>query len=219
MTVLILPKSLPSKEEFNLLVTKYKAFRLLSLELSPESFGSTLARETAFPHDAWVSRVSNPLATNIIAISDPDSGGVLSDPDEVELMLKEEWLASLTLIGPFDKESAAKRFKSDFYLDPEVVLDAEATWHFVLNAMYVRPSGRGQGLGSRLVAHANRVASELASGNKTRVLLVVDYDNESARRTYEKGGLVIMQRYWFDDYREGRSERTEAAVMKVDLNC
>ncbi|KAH6884486.1 hypothetical protein B0T10DRAFT_131235 [Thelonectria olida] len=219
MSVIVLPKSLPSETDFDHLIEKYKSFRLLSLQLSPEAFGSTYAREVAFPDETWRSRVSNPLATNIVASSTKSSPSFHSELDQIasDLILQDDWLASLTLIGPLDKEDAAKRFQ-DMYLSPEIVLDGDAKWRFALNAMYVLPTARGGGLGVKLVEHAKTVASELASGEKARILLVVDYENEGARRTYEKSGFEVIQRHWFDDYRQGRGARTEAAVMKVDID-
>ncbi|KAK7432198.1 hypothetical protein QQZ08_001143 [Neonectria magnoliae] len=220
MTVLTLPKSLPSPKEFDLLVSKYKAFRLLSLQLSPESFGSTYARELGFSKDTWISRVSNSLATSIVEVSTSISATSHPDavPDHVQLLLKEEWLASLTILGPLDREAAAKAFASDSHPEPEAVLHGDAKWHFLLNAMYVLPSARGRRLGGALVAYAKTVASELVSEQKARILLVTDWENEGARRTYKKSGFEVVARYWFDDYREGRTERTEAVVMKLDLN-
>jgi GNAT superfamily N-acetyltransferase len=107
--------------------------------------------------------------------------------------------------------------KNDMHFNPDPVIDGETEMYFFLNGMYTLPSARGQGLGPALVEYSKNVASELASKRKGRLVLVVDYENEFARRTYEKCGFAIIQRYWFDDYREGRSERTEAAVMKFDI--
>ncbi|KPM44129.1 hypothetical protein AK830_g2416 [Neonectria ditissima] len=142
MTVLTIPKSLPSPEEFEALVSKYKAFRLLSLQLSPESFGSTYAREVGFSDDQWTLRVSNPLATSIVEVSTSISASSHpdSDLDHVQLILKKEWLASLTLIGPLDRDAATKAFESESHPKAELVLNAEAKWHFFLNAI-VRKQG------------------------------------------------------------------------------
>ncbi|KAI5459150.1 hypothetical protein BGZ63DRAFT_390372 [Mariannaea sp. PMI_226] len=224
MAVLTLPKSLPSAESFDLLVDKYKAFRLLSLKLSPQVFGSTYAREEAFPDDRWISRLSNPLATSIVAVSNTGSATTSSELESnaghvsvADRILTEEWLGSLTLMGPLDKQHATEMF-GDAHLSMETCFDEGAECHFILNAMYVTPSARGSGVGSALILYANQLASKLASGGAARVLLVVDQDNEAARRSYAKGGFVTIHRHWFDDYRVGRSGRTEAAVMKVDLN-
>jgi hypothetical protein len=49
-------------------VERYKAFRLLSLKMAPEAFGSTYAREIAFTDDIWLGRLANPKANTFIAL-------------------------------------------------------------------------------------------------------------------------------------------------------
>lgn len=69
-----LPKSLPNPTQWDKLMACYKAFRLLSLQLSPEAFGSSYDREAAFPPETWASRLNNPIAFNTIVVSDPEPG-------------------------------------------------------------------------------------------------------------------------------------------------
>lgn len=223
--VLALPKSLPSAEEFSALLDRYKSFRLLSLQLSPSSFGSSYDREIVFPEETWISRVSNPLSTNIVAVSTTSAGSSsVSSPlsggedGEPETAINSEWLASLTLVGPFDRATAATKYNKDMWINsPDTVMDDKIEWYFGLNAMYVLPQARGTGLGAVLVKYAKNIALEQVKGKQARILLVVDHDNNGARRTYEKGGFELVQRYWFDDFRQGRSGKTEAAVMIVDI--
>lgn len=215
MSVIILPKSLSSTEKSELLVNRYKRFRLLSLQLSPEAFGSTYATEAAFPLKIWESRVSNPLATNLIAVATESSPRRLEAPG-TDLILEKDWLASLTLVGPFNEEDASKKFEA-MYIRPGIVTEGDSKWCFALSAMYVLPTARGGGLGGKLVEYAKTIASELVGGEKARILLVVDFENEGARRTYEKCGFEVIERHWFDDYRPGRGDRTEAAVMSIDI--
>ncbi|TQN67424.1 hypothetical protein CSHISOI_08007 [Colletotrichum shisoi] len=233
-------RSDPSK--FHRLTTLYKSFRLLSLRLSPESFGSTYAREAAFPWDTWTWRLSNPLATTIVAHkttsssdSAPEIGpapaGVPVTPDNASLdaALGAEWLGSLRIIGPLDAATLA----TSLHLDPDLVdlgssqetetdtnTETPTRQQHVLNGMYLVPSARGEKLGVRILKHAkDLVASEARSqGRWARVSLIVDYDNAAAR-TYERCGFEVVHRYWFDDYREGRGvgTRTEAAVMVFDI--
>ena len=49
-------------------VERYKEFRLLSLELAPEAFGSTLERELAFTDETWYDRLANPRAVTFLAL-------------------------------------------------------------------------------------------------------------------------------------------------------
>jgi hypothetical protein len=41
----------------------------------------------------------------------------------------------------------------------------------------------------------------------------------AARRTYEKGGFTLVNRYWWDYYRETPTAKTEAAVMVWDVEA
>jgi len=49
-------------------VDRYKEFRLLSLKVAPEAFGSTLERELAFTDETWHSRLANPQAVTFLAL-------------------------------------------------------------------------------------------------------------------------------------------------------
>ncbi|WQF79262.1 Putative GNAT domain, acyl-CoA N-acyltransferase [Colletotrichum destructivum] len=243
ITFTTLPRSHSDPSKFHRLTTLYKSFRLLSLRLSPESFGSSYAREVAFPWDTWTSRLSNPLATTIVAYKstssfdpapeiEPAPAGVPATPDNVNLdaALSAEWLASLTIIGPLDTAALA----TSLHLDPDLVdlgssqetgtetdTETPTRQQHILNGMYVVPSARGEKLGIRILEHVkDLVASEARSqGRGARISLIVDYDNAAARKTYERCGFEVVHRYWFGDYREGRGARTEAAVMVLDIGC
>ncbi|CAI6094727.1 unnamed protein product [Clonostachys chloroleuca] len=218
MAVYSLPKTFASGEKLDPIIERYKAFRLLSLKQSPESFSSSYEREIAFPDETWIKRVSGPLSTNIVAVAGrpPESEG--NKDQERDLLLKEEWLASLTLQGPFDKEAAVTMFKSHMWIEsPSIIMDDDIEFYFGLYGMYVAPTARGAGLGVSLVEYAKKKAWEMVGGKKTRVVLVVDFDNIGARRTYEKAQFVLNHDYWFDDTRCGRSERTQSAVLRVDI--
>ncbi|KAG7133441.1 hypothetical protein HYQ45_008384 [Verticillium longisporum] len=224
MEYINLPRSLPSEEQFDRLVNKYKDFRLFSMAQSPGSFGSTLAREESFPRETWVSRVTNPLATNLVAVVRPP--GLDSPPLEgkLELTLEQPWLASLTLVGPLDPAKAEEMYGKAMHIAPGMASfgpPEEATgikWQFALNAMYVVPEGRGRGLAKGIVKSAVQLAVSMGEGQGARVVLLVDYDNEAARAVYKSSGFEVTHRYWFDDHRVGRSGQTEAAVMKLDTN-
>jgi hypothetical protein len=49
-------------------VERFKAFRLLSLKIAPEAFGSTYAREITFTDDIWLDRLASPKANAFIAL-------------------------------------------------------------------------------------------------------------------------------------------------------
>ncbi|KAK1453290.1 hypothetical protein CMEL01_04949 [Colletotrichum melonis] len=223
---LILPKSHPSPAEFQTLLDRYKSFRLTSLLLSPSCFGSTHAREVAFPPEKWVSRLTNPGATTIIIYEDAASSPSPTDESpstSLDKALIAEWLATLTITGPLDSETLSASlldFGPPHQSSPDVPIS-----QYVMNGMFVTPSARGKQLGTKLLefakAHvASGIATTRTEGKKkerARISLIVDYDNEPARKTYARCGFEIVRRYWFNDYREGREPRTEAAIMTVDL--
>ncbi|KAK1637790.1 hypothetical protein BDP81DRAFT_393478 [Colletotrichum phormii] len=242
LTPLILPKSHPDPVEFQTLLNRYKSFRLSSLLLSPSCFGSTHAREVAYPPEKWTSRLTDPLATTIVIYEDASPAGTStsidsaasttsspSPTDENSLLdnaLTAEWLAILTISGPLDPQTLT----TSLHLDPSLV-DFGPTQQtspdiplkqYVINGMFVIPSARGKKLGTKLLEYAKayvtaKVRTQGQGKGEARISLIVDYDNESARKTYERSEFEVVHRYWFDDYREGRESRTEAAVMVLDL--
>ncbi|KXH26256.1 hypothetical protein CSIM01_03634 [Colletotrichum simmondsii] len=225
-TPLILPKSHPFPAKFQTLLDRYKFLRLTSLLLSPSCFGSTHAREVAFPPEKWVSRLTNPGATTIIIYEDETSSPSSTDESpstSLDKALTAEWLATLTINGPLDSETLSASFH-DFGPTHQSSPDVPV-FQYVINGMFVTPSARGKQLGTKLLEFAKaHVASEIATTHaegkekeRARISLIVDYDNEPARKTYARSGFEIVRRYWFNDYREGRESRTEAAVMALDL--
>lgn len=69
-------------ESIHTFVERYKEFRLLSLKVAPEAFGSTLERERAFTDETWYDRLANPKAVTFLALQ----GGRV--------------IGSLTTVGP-----------------------------------------------------------------------------------------------------------------------
>ncbi|KAH7129244.1 hypothetical protein EDB81DRAFT_764393 [Dactylonectria macrodidyma] len=213
--VVTLPKSLPDPAQWEQLIAKFKAFRLLSLKLSPEAFGSSYAREEAFPRDTWVSRLNNPVAFNTIVVPDPQPGAT----DDLSLILNSDWLGSLTAVGPLESKTAAKTYEQRMHLCPDIVdfgppaPGIEST--YVLNAVYVLPAERRKGLASLTIEYAKRLVVE-TEGGKVTLALILEFDNVPARRSYEKAGFTLVHDYWFDDPREATPKKSHAAVMRVD---
>lgn len=215
-----LPKSLSDPTQWNQLIARYKEFRLLSLQLSPESFGSSYAREIAFLEDTWVSRLNNPVAINIILVSEPNAAGA-ETADGISLILASPWLAAVTLVGPFEAKTAAKSYEDMMHLQPDAVSfgppipGVDST--YILNAMYVLPSERRKGLSSKIIGFAKQLAVKENNGAKVTLALILDDDNVAAMKSYEKCGFEVIHRYWFDDTRGGIAKKTRAAVMRVDV--
>lgn len=73
-----------------------------------------------------------------------------------------------------------------------------------LKCLYVRPSQRGTGLSSRLVAEAERAAVELGG---TKIRLETRGDLIEARRLYARLGYVEIPPYGSDPYTEHSFEK------------
>ncbi|RKK75465.1 hypothetical protein BFJ69_g7722 [Fusarium oxysporum] len=212
-----LPKSLSDPNQWDKLVDQYKEFRLLSLQLSPESFSSNYAREAEFTKDAWEARLSNPLASSIIIVSDPKPGSV----DDLSLILNQPWLASLVLYGPLEAKTAAKTWEDLQKFEPGSTyfgpIADEIESAYVLNAIYVPPSQRRKGLANKLIEHAKELTVRQNEGKKAMLVLLVNFNSVAAMKCYEKSGFEVVHDYWFDDPNTSGTSRGHAAVMRLDV--
>jgi GNAT superfamily N-acetyltransferase len=159
-------------------IDDYKAFRLLSLQLAPEAFSSTYAREIAFDDDTWYGRLANPLANTFIAIT--DTGKIVS---------------AVTMVGPLP-------------LGPELLPPTGNPWiaikeasgqgekhssHFRLNAVFTLPKARRRGISKTLTKQSMEYAEReaRAQGESDIVLsTVVEATNQSAKALYEAVGFI-----------------------------
>lgn len=217
LKALTLPKSLSDPDQWEKLVDQYKEFRLLSLQLSPESFGSTYAREAKFTKDIWEARLSNPLASSIIITSDPNPGSV----DDLSLILYQPWLASLVLYGPLEAKTAARTWEDLQNFEPgnahfgPIAEDIESV--YVLNAVYVHPSQRRKGLANKLIEYAKDLSVRQNGSKKVMLVLLVNFKSVAAIKCYEKSGFEVVHDYWFDDPNASGTTRGHAAVMRLDV--
>ena len=62
----------------------------------------------------------------------------------------------------------------------------DGDWY--IQAVAVDPANRGEGIGSKLLDHAERLASDAGA---RRLALDVDVENDAARRLYERRGMVV----------------------------
>ena len=163
-------------QSIRLYVGRYKAFRLLSLQTSPEAFGSTYARETAFADNVWSSHLSNPQAATFIALQ------------------SDRIVSTITVIGPlpYDPDKLSP-------LDnPWATLDGRATTadsHWRVNGMFTLPEARGQGIARALLEAAKKfgVYQAEASAKDLVISIAVDEDNAPARSLYERCGFVTIK--------------------------
>ncbi|TVY16891.1 hypothetical protein LARI1_G004130 [Lachnellula arida] len=165
-------------ESIHTFVERYKEFRLLSLKVAPEAFGSTLERELAFTDKTWYDRLANPKAVTFLALQE---GRVIG---------------SLTTVGPLpfgpDESSASSNPWNS--LDGEIPEDLKES-HWRVNGMFTLPEVRRQGVAKALIEKVVKFGSEEASrtGRTFAGTIVVDADNPAAKTLYERAGYVVIK--------------------------
>ena len=201
--IVALPRDTLGDTHAKTLVARARDFRLKSLQLAPESFGSTYELEIQREPEFWTNRVANPKATTLIAYRHDNT----DTNDHVKGYLSAEWLGSITLLGP-------KYGLADFSLhtSPWKALDQETgnpknaghdpetLRHYLINGMFALPAARGSGLGKALVKAALDLAVKQTLESKAEIMkctLVVDKDNDSARNLYLKSGFEIVKEEMF----------------------
>ncbi|RFU36047.1 hypothetical protein B7463_g358, partial [Scytalidium lignicola] len=165
-------------EGVQLNVEKIKTFRLVSLQVSPEAFSSTYAREIAFTDDIWVQRLSNPLATTFIA---RESGEIVS---------------TSTILGPLDDDLDKLLLAGNPWTAiADGLTCAGPVLYFRINGMFTHPEARGQGIASRLIKQALAFAEARAAslGKEFAVSIAVKAANTAAKALYEKCGFTTVQ--------------------------
>jgi GNAT superfamily N-acetyltransferase len=198
MAYTICPIPKPISEEH---LTQYTHIRLAALKANPEAFGSTFARESAFPHLQWRARVNNPARITFFATTAPSTIPVASlgdtgsyhDEDDQE----SKWVGTLSLLGPDMLRGVAFPPKIAEAMDR----DAEI---YMLTGMWVDPEFRKKGVGRQLVEHALRAARDFSvidndqqnrEGNDRRgriLALEVHNANVEAQRLYQRQGFVVQ---------------------------
>lgn len=210
-----LPRSLDNAALWDQLLQKYKAFRLLALELSPEALGASIVREFTFTPEQWASRLTNTEAVTIVLVSDEEY------VDDTTLALTSPWRATLTLFGPTELKTAARTYEQSMHLLPDTVdfgppapgVDSM----YIFNAMWVHPEHRRKGYAKMIIEYAKKLAVEMEGGKKVTLALLVARDNEAAMISYAKVGFELVHTYYlYHDRGRGR-ETIEAAVMRTDV--
>jgi ribosomal protein S18 acetylase RimI-like enzyme len=171
--VVQIPKDDGSILQYN---ERVKAFRLHSLQTSPESFLSTYARESQFTDDVWYERLRNPQVATFIALR------------------SDQIVSSIAVLGPLPYSP----LDLSPHGNPWVSLtpgEAPKFSHYRINGMFTLPDARGQGIAKALL-EAGRVfgAKEAAaSGTEFVLTIAVDEDNAIARSLYQKAGFVAIK--------------------------
>jgi len=166
-------------------VERYKAFRLLSLQTSPEAFGSNYAREVAFTDDIWYQRLADPKATTFFALLEGRIIGTISVLGPIPFS-PEELTPS---VNPWELEGGAE----------------QAELHFRYNGVFTIPEARGKGVAKALVEKGKEFAHARAKalGKPFVGSLVVEAENIAARRLYETSGFSFLKEEHYTKY--GRS--------------
>ncbi|TVY50092.1 hypothetical protein LOCC1_G000021 [Lachnellula occidentalis] len=160
-------------ESIRTFVERYKEFRLLSLKVAPQAFGSTLERELAFTDETWYNRLANPKAVTFLALQG----------DRV--------IGSLTTVGPLPFSPDDNPWNS---LDGELPGDLKES-HWRVNGMFTLPEVRRQGVAKALMEKVVKFGCEEASrtGRTFAGSIVVDADNPAAQTLYERAGYVVIK--------------------------
>jgi ribosomal protein S18 acetylase RimI-like enzyme len=160
-------------------VDQVKAFRLHSLQISPESFLSTYARESAFTDDVWYERLSNPKAITFIAVQ------------------SDRIVSSIAVIGPlpYGPEELSPLGNPWVTMDGDTTVKIPTSSHWRINGMFTLPEGRGQGCAKTLIEAAKKFGVTQAGGSgKDPVLsIAVDEDNVPAKTLYERCGFMTIK--------------------------
>ncbi|MBE9926310.1 GNAT family N-acetyltransferase [Cellulosimicrobium cellulans] len=136
--------------------------RLRALADAPSAFGSTLAREAAFPDDVWRERAAQ--GRTLLARTVPDDGR-LADGDPAGGDRSPGPVVGIAAVVP----------------SPDDATVAE------LVSVWVEPGARGSGVAESLLARAEDLAADL--GARTLALWVTA-TNAPALRLYERAGFV-----------------------------
>ncbi|KAI9754651.1 MAG: hypothetical protein M4579_004614 [Chaenotheca gracillima] len=182
-----------SMEDPNLLselTSRYKGFRLQSLQLAPEAFASTYERESQFPVETWNNRLLNPQANTFVA--------KLTDRGVCD-----GWLATITMLGPMSGQQGAISANTSPWTSlaseehgQRAAERRDSIWNFHLNALFTVPSARGNGLGYDLIWHAIAHAKANATEHKVahvKIGVIVDSSNVAASALYRKCGFAVIE--------------------------
>jgi ribosomal protein S18 acetylase RimI-like enzyme len=172
----------------------YRAFRLKSLQLSPDAFGSTFEKESQFSDDVWKGRLRNPKATIFVALplDLPSLWKCYGTAVVLEVDSRTQRAAS---INPY---ASATNKQGDVLANLKVVTDLLQTSPrgiYQINAMFVDPAMRGLGIGAGLLQNAlHYIAGETHRRGllSSRVDIFVFKHNFQAKGLYLKCGFQVV---------------------------
>lgn len=171
------------------LAQKYKELRLLGLEKSPESFGSSLAVEQQYPDSIWQRHVlKNDLETFICSVSPPNSTAKIADVTSND----STWIAQVTVRGPIDAKEFELPEASGQDFSAATASPTEERWQFL--GLYVHPDYRGHHVAFRLCQEAIQwLETRIAPGSQMTQLRLRSYaapTNKASVSLFKKLGFV-----------------------------
>ena len=212
IAIILPPRSHIDTESWDRLTEKLKEFRLHSLRESPEAFSSTYAREIAFTKDIWASRLSNPLATILIAIETDEIETFENDAAKIQALLDHDWCATTALIRPQHNNASKLSASSSPWMATSGNVSVSEKVLLILNGVYVAPSYRHAGIGSAIVRESFRAGEAIAKAkgiSQVHFQVRVDSANSSAVKLYEKCEFVTGSK---EELRMGWKEK-EGVVL------
>ncbi|KAB8238559.1 GNAT family N-acetyltransferase [Aspergillus alliaceus] len=193
-----IPKEYTHQTDLETIVTRYKTLRLKGLEENPEAFSSKYEDEVKFPYEKWLARVNNPQARTFIALAlDTDQVGRKYDvADHLALLLSQEWLGTVTIVGPRilpEDDKTLSKAPWDVFLPREVPVASRglfrnSTLTYMLGGMFVLEAGRRKGHARRMIEQAVKEVRAEATGvgaSRALVVSITERNNDAARRLYE----------------------------------
>lgn len=180
-------------------LTAYKTLRLCSLQIDPQAFASTYAREVAFSEDLWRQRLDSPFKQTLVASM---LGGVSSHERRAadkgkmgDMGETDEWIGTATIVGPSGIPPS--------FLAPFKETGMGTNWEiYGLYAMWVHPAHRGKGVGVQLVnaclewARTNvdsKFSSENSGDFEKVVVLLVYNANVAGHALYSRAGFTYLE--------------------------
>ena len=225
------PLRAPENARWMHLAHRIRSLRLRSLQIAPEAFASTYEAESQWGLEHTFDRIANPKARHFIAL---ETGDLDSEPASLECDLsaicERNWIGAIVLIGPVEGAVTAQA-------DPVKTLanngangtagpsSSDQKWEaspveYVLNGVFVEPSARGRGVGKALVDTALGAAKHAENIDHTgaSVTVLVNFENEEARKLYEKFGFVVVGEERYSQEPRvllGEDQVTEKVALKM----
>ncbi|KAK7952458.1 uncharacterized protein PG986_008186 [Apiospora aurea] len=194
-------------------LAEYKPFRLAALKQDPEAFGSTYAREAAFPDDTWLQRLGNPRIKTFVAVRRhdrrilsavslvgpmPHAGQTVSNPTQALLSQTASSGHGSSSTSTSDGCKASGEGKRREEIEEGEHRHAndgdDAPLLLYQNTgVYTRPEARGKGLGIKLMATAVECARQEARRTRQQCQLGVEVykANQAAINFYRKCGFEV----------------------------